>query len=148
MWSDSSPDWPRRAARAARRDCRASPAGPELASASSVLAARWPSLTTLTPPDRGPSNLPPAIEYRFRLGERRLELVEHELEQLGGAEAAKTAIANLRDDFRRIEQGMTDVIRAGRADTLKYVAFTIGPAMLMAGAIVVALLTGNVPGKP
>lgn len=94
-------------------------------------------------PDSGERGLlPPEFEYRFRSAERRLASLERELQSLGGAEAAKGDIDDLRILMRELDKGMTEVIRSSRADTLKYVAFTVGPAMLAAAAIVVALLVG------
>jgi hypothetical protein len=71
--------------------------------------------------------------------------------QVGIAEAkiedAEQNIGNLQVWFRELEKGMNEVIRSGRSDTLKYVAFTVGPGLLAAGAIVAAFLTGAVPGR-
>ena len=100
------------------------------------------------PPDRpnGRDDAASLTEYRFREIERRLTALEDHLrEQLAvGArvDGALTDIIELRQLVRDVEQGMTAVIRSGRADTLKYVAFTVGPAALAATAVVVALLTG------
>jgi uncharacterized coiled-coil protein SlyX len=97
-----------------------------------------------------------SLEWRFRALEQRAESIDHQVrviapfvQQIGGHEAAierlQTDVAELKALTRELDQGMTQVIRAGRAETLKYLALIVGPAMLAAGAIVVALVTGKAP---
>lgn len=107
----------------------------------------------------GEDDAPAPLEWRFRAIEQHLKSLDHTVNALGPAvgqvagldsdvDNAREDIKELKTLFRDLEKGMNDVIRSSRSDTLKYVAFTVGPAIIAAGAIIVALLTGNVPGKP
>jgi hypothetical protein len=96
------------------------------------------------------------VEWRFRVIEQRVESIDHQVraiapfvQQISGLEANIESLqrdaAALKELTHELNRGMTDVIRAGRAETLKYLALIVGPAMIAAGAIVVALLTGEAP---